>query len=59
VGAGPRDAIPFAAAWLLIGMSVRILDDVGDADNPSSIDREIGAGAAMNLGSGLLVLRPA
>jgi geranylgeranyl pyrophosphate synthase len=55
VGGELRDAVPFAAAWLLIGMSVRILDDIGDADNPSSIDREIGAAAAMNLGGGLLV----
>lgn len=55
VGAQFEDALPFAAAWLLICMSVRILDDVGDGDNPEGMDRAIGAAAAMNLGSGLLV----
>lgn len=55
VGATLEDAVPFAAAWLLICEAVRILDDVGDRDNPGGLDRALGAATAMNVGSGLLV----
>lgn len=47
-------ALAMCAAWTLIGASVRILDDCADADNPSGLDRAIGAGRAMNIATALM-----
>ncbi|MBI1878875.1 MAG: hypothetical protein HYR94_11775 [Chloroflexi bacterium] len=65
VGGNPREAIPVAAAWEVLSLAMRILDDLQDQDRPHALWSTIGLPRAFNftmtlyaLGNKLLVQAP-
>lgn len=55
-GSDPTTAVPVAAAWHLIGMAARVLDDLADDDHRDALHLRIGAGRAATAAAGLLEL---
>lgn len=49
VGGDPTDAVPVAAAWSVLNVTVRILDDLQDRDRPGALWEQIGADRAFNI----------
>ncbi|WP_346290431.1 polyprenyl synthetase family protein [Sphaerothrix gracilis] len=56
VGGDPQTAIPVAAAWEVLNLAMRILDDLQDQDRQSGLWAEVGAARAFNLSAGLYAL---
>ncbi|MFE4105185.1 polyprenyl synthetase family protein [Almyronema epifaneia] len=56
VGGDPQTAIPVAAAWEVLNLAMRILDDLEDQDRPDSLWAEVGEARAFNLSAGLYAL---
>jgi geranylgeranyl pyrophosphate synthase len=48
VGADAEELIPISASVLLFDLSLRIIDDCADLDNPKALHLAIGKGAAIN-----------
>ena len=52
-GGLPHTAVPVAAAWLLFYSAAAIMDHVEDAEQPDPWWADLGAGAAINVATGL------
>lgn len=52
-GGSMEDVAPACVAVLLLNVSLRIVDDCADQDNPGSLDRKLGVGPAMNVAMAL------
>ena len=56
VGGDPRAAIPVAAAWTVLNLAVRVLDDLQDQDRPSGLWAAVGLPRAFNFAAALYTL---
>jgi geranylgeranyl diphosphate synthase, type I len=56
VGGDPALAVPVAAAWCVVNVSIRLFDDLQDQDRPRGYWAELGVPRASNLAAGLLAL---
>lgn len=56
VGGDPSAAVPVAAAWEVLALAARILDDVADQDRPAALWTQVGAGRAVNYCAALCAL---
>lgn len=56
VGGDGREAIPVAAAWEVLNLAVRILDDLQDKDRPGALWTTVGAARAFNYSAALYAL---
>lgn len=52
----PAEAVPVAAAWLVLNISMRILDDLQDTDRPTGLWAEVGTARAYNFSASLYTL---
>jgi len=53
VGGDPEEAIPAAAAWEVLNLGVRILDDLQDRDTPDGLWARVGVPRAFNFSAAL------
>ncbi len=53
VGGDARAAIPVAAAWEVLNLAVRIMDDVADQDRPGALWSNVGVPRASNLATAI------
>jgi len=56
VGGNPRDAIPVSAAWVVLSLAMRILDDLQDRDRPDALWATIGLARSFNFSAALYAL---
>ncbi|MEP0546757.1 MAG: polyprenyl synthetase family protein [Rhodothermales bacterium] len=56
VGGDPAAAVPVSAAWTVLGMAIRVLDDVQDQDRSDALWAQVGPARAFNLSAGLFSL---
>ena len=56
VGGDPREAVPVAAAWVVLNLATRILDDVQDKDRVGALWTQVGEARAFNFSGALLAL---
>jgi geranylgeranyl pyrophosphate synthase len=55
VGGEPADAVPCAAAWLVVNLAMRVFDDLHDRDRYGALHERVGDARASNLAAGMLV----
>ncbi|PAX54537.1 polyprenyl synthetase family protein [Brunnivagina elsteri] len=56
VGGNPKQAIPVAAAWEMLCLAMRILDDVQDQDRPEGLWATVGLPRAINFGTAVYTM---
>jgi geranylgeranyl diphosphate synthase, type I len=56
VGGNPEDAIPVSAAWVVLGLAMRILDDLQDQDRSDALWARIGLARSFNFSAALYAL---
>ena len=56
VGGNPEDAIPVSAAWVVLSLAMRILDDLQDRDRPDALWATVGLARSFNFSAALYAL---
>lgn len=56
VGGNPQDAIPVSAAWVVLSLAMRILDDLQDQDRPDALWATVGLARSFNFTAALYAL---